>query len=583
MHIALLLVKNYRSCVSTVMDLAPYTPIVGSNNTGKSNILRAIGWFLEPEKPDQDDYNDRTKEIEVAARIDGITTDNLGQLQDRHRVKMEEFVKAGRIYLRRVFDPTAAKPAVKTEVAAGDAADIASAVWQVNPAGIDQAIGVLFPKPIVVEAMSDAAADVTSNTKTSTIGRLITDIIGDLRKAHETDIAKTLAGIGDMFGHDGANRPRQLTDLDRDATAQLSSIFPGLTLHVHVPTPTMDILFKAATVKVREYGTIRDVDVLGHGAQRSIQIALIRVLAERAGTIGKSTNTLLLIEEPEIYLHPFAIETTRVALKLLAKNGYQVIAVTHSPQFVPEDDIVDTVLLRKEAGGTRSLGTMRAQLDKTRKAHVSQAEVLFSLTSTNQILFADRILLAEGQTETRLLPLLYEHIHGRPPMADRVAILGIGSSQNIIPTREILSPMSIPTRVLCDMDFVMRSAEAQGLVPAGDADIAACKCLVATVPGATIDPDTGWPCKNQTMTAAQAFAAMAAMPPAQPAIIALHAKLRAKGFWFWPLGCIEDHLGIPGKKPHHHAAFREKVKIDWKTACKDPVGVQSFMQWLATP
>jgi len=288
---------------------------------------------------------------------------------------------------------------------------------------------------------------------------------------------------------------------------------------------------------------------------------------------------LLLIEEPETYLHPFAIETTRVALQKLAKNGYQVIVVTHSPVFISEEDIADTVLLRKDAGGTKSLGTMRTKMAASRSAHITQSEMLFSLTSSNQLLFADRVLLAEGPTERRLLPVLYECIHGRPPMADKLAILGMGSCDAFAPARDILGPLGIPTWVLCDMDHAMRSAEEHGLVAVGDPDIAACQRLVATVPGVIIDPRTKWPRDG----AEQSFAAMASMPVAQPYIAALHAKLKTKGYWFWPLGSIEHHLGLGGKKLKHHSAFKEKAQKDWKTACVDPVGVESFIRWLAVP
>ena len=31
-------IRNFRSCESVTLDLAPYTPFVGYNNAGKSNI-----------------------------------------------------------------------------------------------------------------------------------------------------------------------------------------------------------------------------------------------------------------------------------------------------------------------------------------------------------------------------------------------------------------------------------------------------------------------------------------------------------------------------------------------------------------
>ena len=63
----------------------------------------------------------------------------------------------------------------------------------------------------------------------------------------------------------------------------------------------------------------RDVSALGHGAQRSIQMALVRHLADIKRDSGEqASNTILLIDEPELYLHPQAIEVLRDALKTLS-------------------------------------------------------------------------------------------------------------------------------------------------------------------------------------------------------------------------------------------------------------------------
>ena len=54
------------------------------------------------------------------------------------------------------------------------------------------------------------------------------------------------------------------------------------------------------------------LSTLGHGAQRSIQMTLIRHLADlKLNNQEQATTTLLLIDEPELYLHPQAIEILR--------------------------------------------------------------------------------------------------------------------------------------------------------------------------------------------------------------------------------------------------------------------------------
>ena len=41
-------IKNFRSCIETNVYVNPYTALVGYNNAGKSNIILAIKFLLEP-------------------------------------------------------------------------------------------------------------------------------------------------------------------------------------------------------------------------------------------------------------------------------------------------------------------------------------------------------------------------------------------------------------------------------------------------------------------------------------------------------------------------------------------------------
>src|SRR5690606_1984138 len=122
-------------------------------------------------------------------------------------------------------------------------------------------------------------------------------------------------------------RAPELTTFDEQVNGKLDAFFPDINIKVHVPTPELKEVFTKGTIKVyenqNELGT--DVSALGHGAQRSIQMALIRHLADLKINAGEqTTTTLLLIDEPELYLHPQAIEILRESLKALSTQGYQI-------------------------------------------------------------------------------------------------------------------------------------------------------------------------------------------------------------------------------------------------------------------
>ena len=49
MHtLAQISISNFRSCKNVSLCLSDFTPIVGYNNAGKSNILAAVEWLIDP-------------------------------------------------------------------------------------------------------------------------------------------------------------------------------------------------------------------------------------------------------------------------------------------------------------------------------------------------------------------------------------------------------------------------------------------------------------------------------------------------------------------------------------------------------
>jgi len=85
-----------------------------------------------------------------------------------------------------------------------------------------------------------------------------------------------------------------------------------------------------------EDGEERGLDDLGQGTQRiivaSILKAYIDILVEKKKHVEKPI--LILLEEPEIYLHPKLKKTLNATLgKIAEQNNHQVIITTHDPYF----------------------------------------------------------------------------------------------------------------------------------------------------------------------------------------------------------------------------------------------------------
>src|SRR5690554_5196940 len=108
-------IKNFRSCRDVALPLEGYTPLIGQNNTGKSTILQAIEWVLQPKALSAADFL-RDVPIEIAACIEGISDEILSLIpEEKHRKAIEPYCRDGRLWIRAVATGTTSK-AIKEEV-----------------------------------------------------------------------------------------------------------------------------------------------------------------------------------------------------------------------------------------------------------------------------------------------------------------------------------------------------------------------------------------------------------------------------------------------------------------------------------
>ena len=561
-------ISNFKSISSESFELTEFTPLVGYNNAGKSNILEAIKWLLRKKSLVESDFYDTIQPIEIEGKISGITTIILGQLPENQRNSIQPFLISDSLSIKRI-QSSPSVPVGQIKLFVKDPANIGNPnEWRANPTGLDQALQALFPEPIHIGAMENAEEDVSKSKNTTTIGKLLGEIIGPIQAIYSTQVQTALDGIKDLLDADGTSRASELNDFDTAVNAKVESFFPGVNIKVHVPTPELKEVFSKGTIKVFENlnPNGKDVSSLGHGAQRSIQMALIRHLADIKRDSGEQTsNTILLIDEPELYLHPQAIEVLRDALKTISTQGYQVIFSTHSPFMITSKDVENTILIRKNTTlGTHKRNSLKTAIATVAAAHPSQLAIVFSLSNSSNILFSEKVILAEGKTENRLIPKIIQKVTGRTLGLHKTALVPIDGSGSTRKTMEVLNAMAIPTKAIVDLDYALKEGEKQGFLTTGDSDVAAIKAHLASIAsGHTINLNNGWPTKSGSLlTAAQAFALLAQEPAIQTNLSSLKAKMQAVGVYIWTKGTIEDHLGGIPKNEVGWANFNSRLETE---------------------
>lgn len=575
-------VSNFRSCQTCRLLLSDYTPLVGYNNAGKSNLIAAISWLLTGKALSASDFGTLEEPVTVEATIHGIDDELLQLLGDRHRGRIEEHCVDGILRIRRrQHAPSTRSADVKLDVWSADADD-----WVDNPNGIPGTISALLPAPIHIGAMEDASEDVAKSKSTSTIGRLLASVKDRLEENHRETIEGALKTLRDLMGAEGGSRAEELVEFDAQANAILAEFFPGLALTAHIPPPEFEDLFKTGTVKVSERAGAppRDFDALGHGAQRSIQMALVRYraqLGERAE--AHPQRTMLLIDEPELYLHPRAVSVVRDALKTLGAGPFQVVFSTHSAQMVGLHDVADALMVRKAPeGGTYVLPTVRSAVADSVAENRSQAATLFDLSNASQVLFADRVIVAEGKTESRLLPSVFEAVLGRPMNQGTTALVIVSGSAGIPRMLKVLRTLGLRCCALTDLDFAFRHGVYSDLIDEDSPELAHCRDWFATVAeekGIALAED-GLPKKGGAVSAEDAFNLLAASGDSDAEIRALHERLLDEGIWLWVKGSFEHHLGVDGKDEESWGEYAAALRSDGAGGTiADPDTVRAFLEW----
>ncbi len=550
-------IRNLRSIREETFPLSDFTALIGYNNAGKTNILMGIRWLLYRSSLDNSYFDDPAQAVEVEGLFGGVSESVLSRLEEEKRQLIEPFLKNGRFRVQR-----------SQRVPGENAADVEFWVldwngdggkgeWVKAPFGFEEAFARIFPPPIQIWDFEGDKA----------FAKLLNEIFRPLERRLGKDFNELIAKFSALLDAESGSRASEFDLFERGLNQKLRPLFPSVNVKLDIPTPTIESFLGTAKLSVldEDDGFERDIRSMGAGSKRAIQMALVRYLDEvkKHHHNHYLNRTLLLIDSPELYLHPQAVELVRVALKNLSREGYQVVFATHSAQMVTSEDVSTSLLIRKnKERGTFMRRRMEDAVHSVITDAQSQLQMLFSLSNSNELLFADYVLLTEGKTEWRVLPTLFEKMTGLSFALIRCALVHQGGVSNTRKSMQVLSAMDLPVRAIVDLDYAFTNALQDGFLDRDDPDIKFCKNLfrelslqerIRLVHGVPVN-------KKSRISASEAFAMMAALPEARKPLENIHRKLSEVGIWVWTRGAIEQHLGLEGKNERVWHHFIERVR-----------------------
>ena len=387
-------VKNYGPfSVLEEMLLGPLATIVGQNDVGKSNILKALQLFFEGRKIEQDDVHDGAASdedviIEVAftGLPDGI------ELEEGVKTTYQEEMlldRNGLLRIRKTYprgslgkgtigmvtwdfedDRFAGLPARKEKELNSSLATLGLEATK-SGRGITNhdKRGTLRAKATEngVSLQERCLALTTKDDLWKTITSVLPEFV-----MFETD---TKLGVGETTfqsqfrpivataaeqpevveakeGFTGAIGKALQEEVDKIFTRlkRHTDTFTGLTAKPEFAwdkAVTFDIFGKD------QDGVDKSLDRRGSGMQRLMMVAFFQYLAERAP--HKERDYIFAVEEPENCLHPGLQRELVKSFGVLAKEGYQVICTSHSPVFAGASPIEDLALVVRDAGVARAV------------------------------------------------------------------------------------------------------------------------------------------------------------------------------------------------------------------------------------
>ncbi|GMV52774.1 MAG: ATP-dependent endonuclease [Flavobacteriales bacterium] len=446
MRLAALQIRNYKSIGPIRCDIKidEILVLVGPNNSGKSTILDAYEAFASGGKELDDNHfhnTNITTPIEITGVFNSITQDDEATIGSKWKHRHEDYGDC--IIVRWVWS----KPGQKAQKQSYDPET--NNFTDGGVGGWDSLIQSRIPQPVRIKP-----TDPVEITQTKIVGML---------KEHVKNRLKDDAGSTQAAFREIESLARQIFDASKESldefaeriTENVSRVFPETSIEI-VPRSkdAIDEKLVAADSYIRvatRSGQASPLLLQGTGLQRAMLWSTLSVLSESTGKKKQRApddyQRILLIDEPEAFLHPPTVRSARDSLYNFALNNssWQVIATTHSPIFIDlAKDHTTIVRVDTQNEVQRFVSTDQMQFSEDERKNLSMVRACNPIV--NEFFFYDRVVLVEGPTEH----LIVKHVAERLQMD--VHVIDCMGKGNIPTFGRILNQFNMPYTVIHDSD-----------------------------------------------------------------------------------------------------------------------------------
>lgn len=250
-----------------------------------------------------------------------------------------------------------------------------------------------------------------------------TEIIKSIPALTQTN--QKMSSIGSTLGTEGS-----VVEIE-PLTRKISDLHKGMDIVYS------DIESEKFSISQHGMGTRSWISFLTLGAYVDWHIAEIKKDED-----GAEVYIILAIEEPEAHLHPQA--QRQLYSQLLEFNGQKIIS-THSPSVLAQADISNIIHIEKKHGETHAIRFNDKNFNSEEINRI-QREVI---NTRGELLFSNALVLCEGITEEQALPLYFKEYFGIDAICCGINIIGLGG-QNYKTFLNFIKEFNIPWFIFSD-------------------------------------------------------------------------------------------------------------------------------------
>nr|WP_279625639.1 AAA family ATPase [Thermoanaerobacter wiegelii] len=164
------------------------------------------------------------------------------------------------------------------------------------------------------------------------------------------------------------------------------------------------------------------VDKKGDGTKRRITMALLDYKNEIESE-NEMGNSIYLFDEPDTHLHVRAQKDLMNIIQKFSKTGKQVIITTHSP-FIINSCKPQQIRLLTNTNNTSTVKFIKKDKEIDR--------LLRNIGIENTYLFfAKKILIVEGETEEKFIPIIFERLFNSNLYSNLIKIINVIGIKNV--------------------------------------------------------------------------------------------------------------------------------------------------------